>query len=772
MAFADFLRDPLAMADFGDWLADLYLLDPDGATETLHFSRHGTAIGNTGITVGDDTLAANTPYRKRILQAPTWAQSLWAQGAILSRSFPNYGTLVLNNRDGGLDAYHPARGYVWSQRRATCYFGRGRAHANAYLASTIGRTVDGVLGRPSFKLSTVEVPVLGNESKFDQPVSQRVYRGSSYMLELFGDRTITYGSAPASVAITGSLTAECWLWLEALPTTSRTTVWGWDSTNVPWRIGFTTTGQIRVNATISGIATTLDSSLALSAKVPYHVAVVISGKDVTYYVWNDDTQTLTTETHTNVFSNATRDSNSGGSNAYVLRSASDATFKPWFDEARVWNVARTSDELASYRHKPIPDGAIPASCVHYARMDDGTGTSVTDSSATAANGTISGAGSSAWLWACEGTADLAGTPKPDVWGERFGVKPTLVGPFDNMYQVAGAGTIQAISAVFEGGFENYSYDGNASSLRSFITTAVSSGHALTYLARGLFKLGSSPSLPLACTVLGYKDGTLGYVETAGDIVWDIAERTGPKLDLATDVDDDSRDDFNAATSDAVCGEAVYDSGTRNLMDLIDLFARSGAGWWGYVRGSRLLHIERYAGPAVTADHNFDRRHIIEEPREIEWNEIGQVVVKYQHNDVVLTDDQVSGSVVGTTEQQRWQKEWLEERRTVPGADLSSLRVLEVQTALQNQVDAAALADYLYTTFTGRKRAWALVVKAVGLEVSMGDTCTISWTTWDGQTRLLLGGATKYIVLSVVDTRQQGRVALEVLSGATDDDADV
>jgi hypothetical protein len=70
---------------------------------------------------------------------------------------------------------------------------------------------------------------------------------------------------------------------------------------------------------------------------------------------------------------------------------------------------------------------------------------------------------------------------------------------------------------------------------------------------------------------------------------------------------------------------------------------------------------------------------------------------------------------------------------------------------------------VYATLSGEKQAWAVTVKADGLVVSMGETCTLLWSDQFAGERLGLDGSEKYVVLTVADQRQDGKVSLEVLS---------
>lgn len=756
MSHESFLRDGVAVANRGEWLAEFYVPNAQGVIETLRFSRRGTATGSAVITIGSDTIPAHTPFRRRLEVAPIIQASLWRSGAILSRSVPSFGEVRLTNTDGGLDRYRPKQGYRWAGATGRVYF-----CDYSDIQNTIGKVFDGPLGMPRFSMmAPVTVPLLGREADFQVSVSNRVFRGTRYQLELFGDRTVGFG-APDALNITGDLTIEGWLWLDALPTgASGVGFWGWFfGTRAPWRMIVEVSGQLRVEAHVGGALQSRTSTAALAAQKPYHFAWRVSAGAVTLVLWNEDAQIETVETLT-PFTSATRDSNVGCT--LNIRSASNPAFRPWLDEFRVFGRARTLSEIRADRHRPLHSGAYPSGLVHYLKMDDGAGTTVTDSSATA-NGTISGAGTSTWLWAMEGDESLAGTSKPDIWGPKFGAQPVLVDPIRYVYQVAGGGGVKSI-ASYEGG-NPHAMEATYASMRDLMTTAPSvAGRSKPYLARGLFRLKDQPLLTVAATVEGYNDGPLGYVDTAATLTRDLVTRRGPKLADPAGLDTAS---FTAYASAAPAKMGLYVQNPRQMMldAALDEVNRGAFGWWGYVRASTALHVERFLGPAATADYNFDSRHIaaIDDlpPQAVIW----EVVVRFARNSVVLQEDQVASTVKGTAAWQQWAQEWQTEVRSdedlladYPG---EASRSLTIDTGLYERADAAALADDTLELLKGLREGFALTLKAVGLQVKVGQTCTLNVTLQDGIVRAGLDGTTKFIILSTDDRRQNGEVRVEV-----------
>lgn len=752
MSFASFLADAQAVRDRGDWLCEFTIPGPSGNV-VLRFSRRGTVTGDTAITIGSDTIAAHTPFRRRLTVAPSMTQALWRSRIILGRSVPMYGAAELVNSDGGLDPYRPALGYRWASGTAKIFF-----CDSADIQNTIGKVYDGKIGRPDWGVGVpIKVPLLGRDADFHALTSERIYSGRGYMLELFGDRTISYGT-PAAADITGDLTVEGWWWLEALPTTADFVTRGWfGGTRAPWRHAVRTTGAIRLFGHVGATQESVTSTFTMATLKPYHLAIVISGRDVTMVLWDEDAQTETIETYTNAFSSATRNVNVGGT--FVHRAGSDATFKPWLGEHRVWNVARPLSDIRADRHREIPNGAISASCVHLVHFNDGSGTTVTDSSANAAHGTISGAGTSTWLPACEGAAELAGTKKPDHWGEGLNA-PVLVDPIRNIFQCYGGGAGQSI--VTDEGGVGHTMDANAASMRAFLTTTPTAGRCLPYLARGLFRLGSTPTLPICATVQGYNGGSVGYANAAGTISRKLVTERGPKIADPGGLDTASFTAYAAASS---AKTGLFLPEPIAIGEALDKVNAGAAGWWGFVRASTLLHVERFAGPAVTADYAFDTRHIIEITPATPAAVVYEVVVLFAYNPVVLSDDQAAAAFKGTAGWQLRRQAWQEQRRTddtlraqYPGAAGQSVTI---ETCLQTQADAGALADYLLALLKGEKEGWTVRLRATGLQLKVGQTVNLTYALQDGTQRAGLDGTKDYVILATEDVKQKEEVKIEV-----------
>lgn len=777
MSHADFLKDQIRVERYGSWWIELTITDPTGAPVTLRYARtahrEGTRNGFAQISLngGADTIAAHAAFENRIQTVPTITQSMWKEGSILSSSLPTYSLFSIKNGDRRLDQYSPKEGYVWAGGRIKEYF-----FDATDIPGTIAKVFDGRLGQPRYSLNpVVEVPVYGREEDFNRKLSSRVYRGTSYMLELFGDRTVSFGT-PAAVGLTGNMTIEGWFWLDAAPTTGRR-VWGWGTgATFPWSFGITDTREVVMACTILGGLEFKVSAAKLTIQTPYHVSMVITGRDLRILLWDDDTQTLLTENYTNAFTSAARQAftTGGGGSGYLLKSDGDATFRPWFDELRVWNYARADQEIADDRHRPLT--SVPAACVHRLGCDDGTGTAVTDSSATAAHGTISGAGTSTWLWAQEGGAELAGTPKPDTIGHKFGMKPILVDPINKGYQ-AHWGSMKSVIA-HEGGNPLIT-DATSASFRAYLVSAApTAGHAQPYLAKGLFKLPAAvPVLPISATIEGANDGTAGYIESVSKVSRYFATERGRRLSDPSEIDTASYTTFQGGFDPSI-GFTNYEANKTTIKQGMDLALQSAGGWWGFLQGSAgagsdKLHVERYTGPAGVINFLYPTRTGLADQSQIVDIEelkndivIYEVEVRYHYNDVVHSEEQVAASVKGTTNWTQWIRPYLYKAFTDESLKAiyqgSSGKRLIVETAIYSDADAVTLGKALLPLVKGYKVGYRVTLRPSARSALLGQTEGLAFTLKNGMIVMGLDGGDRYVIVTTVDKTQEGLVIHEVM----------
>lgn len=764
MSHADFLNDTRALRERAEWWCVWTITAPNGSTITFRHSKRGTRNISAVISIGSDTIAAHERFDPRILQVPTISQSMWREGSILSNSLPSYGPAIFNNGDRYFDQFSPKEGYTWVGGTYKLYF-----FDRGHIQDTIGRVLEGKLGQPTFSLdASISVPIFGRERDYDRPLSTRVYRGTSYALELTGDKTCTFGVSPSAVNLRNNLTVKGWIYLEVV-NTNLLVFYGLSGIS-PWRMVINASKQLTMFVTISGASQSRAMAKVLSARTFYHFACVISGRDVIFYLWDDTAQVLTIETYPLAFTVATRDT-VGASVGFECKSSSDPTLKLWVDELQLFNYAQTKQEIADDRFRPLNTG-IPSTCKHRVGFDEGTGTTANDSSASALHGTIAGAGTHTWLWVQEGGPELAGTAKPDTIGHKFGVRPVLVDPIRQGYQVA-CTSIQSIQAV-EGG-ANFTMDASASTLRSYITTTPAAAHAGQYLLNGLFRLNATlATLPISAIVEGSNDSSsMGYVETVSEVARYMATSRGPKIADPSEIDTVSFTAFEAGFNPSI-GVTYYESrqGLSFVKDGMDLALRSAGGWWGYLRGESKLHIEKYTGPSGSLTYTYNTRSgVADETIIVDLQPLDTVTViygvevRYHYNDVVMSEDQVAASIKGTVSHTQWTRPYLTKR--VVDEDLrekyegKSGKILIVETAIYGDADAQTLAVTLLAELKGEKFGYRVTVNVQGLSAKLGQTEGLGLRYQNGMIVLGLDGNDRYVILGTIDN-SNGTVTHEVL----------
>ncbi|MEE8465323.1 MAG: hypothetical protein V3S68_02530, partial [Dehalococcoidia bacterium] len=174
----------------------------------------------------------------------------------------------------------------------------------------------------------------------------------------------------------------------------------------------------------------------------------------------------------------------------------------------------------------------------------------------------------------DGNSDIAGQPKPQVYGEKYNIRATLVDPANLIYQVHDR-LMQSILAVRDKGVALNS-DGDVSTV-SILTATVSSGAYTTSLSTGVFKLGASPAGLITVDARG--DALGGYVSTTAAIARRIVTTrlTGQQL---ADPEDLNVSTITALISAQPATVGVAPTPGRTTADVLDdLFIAIGGFWF-------------------------------------------------------------------------------------------------------------------------------------------------------------------------------------------------
>ena len=169
----------------------------------------------------------------------------------------------------------------------------------------------------------------------------------------------------------------------------------------------------------------------------------------------------------------------------------------------------------------------------------------------------------------EGGADLKGKSKPMVFGHARNVEPVLLDAVNNVYQVHGYGSIQAITAVYERA-ANFVLNGgtnvgNFASYAALVAATIVEGDFGTCLAEGLVRLGAPPAGLITLDVDG--DNGSGFVNTTASIITRLCALAGV---------DTSRIDSASLTALATAVPYpinLYIANSITLIDMVQALAR-------------------------------------------------------------------------------------------------------------------------------------------------------------------------------------------------------
>ena len=161
MTLADLIADPYAEKRY---LAEIVAYDIAGtAVVTIRVSDHGLVTG------ASDT-PAHTLYEARIIEPMSFQRSMFQSGKVGGLSRTNFGQLVLNNADAGLDAL---AGYAFDGRAITIKVGAATDAFSAYSTIFTG-TADSI----EFDDTVVRVRLRDLQLLFDAVVQGTLYAGT------------------------------------------------------------------------------------------------------------------------------------------------------------------------------------------------------------------------------------------------------------------------------------------------------------------------------------------------------------------------------------------------------------------------------------------------------------------------------------------------------------------------------------------------------------------------------------------------------------------
>lgn len=745
-AYQDFLADPLRRDIF---LVELYPWDPDtSATTTLYCStdEYWTLSTETPASTVYEPIAVGGINREAAAVVP---------GTTGILPLANGGELRLGNLYGALDDW---KDYRWDGRRCVV------KHTGVYSSGRLGHAdaqvlFDGeIAGQPLIGIDDATFYLRNPEARFDAPITTKVFRGTRYCLRFDGSTNYVGHGSPAKLDITGTLTVEGWFYFDSAGSAVR--IAGWTGgTAWPFRLERTAGNALKL---VDSASFSLTSTLTVSSKRWYHVAwIVESATAARLLVYDAVADTETEET----FSGASYTSRAAIATSPVFYLSSTANFFDGLqDDVRVWNSARTADEIRGARHRPLSttEAALSA-CKLYCKLDDGTGTTVTDSAASAANGTITG--TATWYWALEGDESLAGTPKPDAWGVCENIPLVNVGLPEPDYFVAST-AVNAISAVYEGAYEDYTPGTDHTDLRAFLAAVPGAGEydTLIYSGGTYIRFGATPTLPVTANVQGDASGS-GYVSTAGAIARRILTTRGPEpLSDPSGLDTTSFTDLDTDNSTAV---GVYTTGEELISETV-AFVLGSIGAVGFPkRTDQKFRVQRFEGVSGASALTLSEQNLVAiEPLDVElpvwWG-----TVLYRKNWKVLSTEQIAGAA----DADRVRFAEAEYRRAETRADSvleahPRAQAVEWPGNLSTLAAAQAEAARRFALFSGDPRGFRVTANLEAVEMDRLYVATLTYADLDrlGVSQSRFGFTTSgetFVTMGFAEITEDGLTQLEL-----------
>lgn len=308
------------------------------------------------------------------------------------------------------------------------------------------------------------------------------------------------------------------------------------------------------------------------------------------------------------------------------------------------------------------------------------------------------AGNNALPAGVEGASELAGKPKPRLYGAALGIEPVIVNTSKLIYQVNNGAVTGG--SVYDGGQASFTAGADYTSQADMEATAPSSGQVRWWKAGGMFRLGNSPTHRITCDATAHS--------AAGSTVAQLIKTLATERGIAAG--DISASDVSAldALNSAVCG--IYVADTRTTRQLIDLLAATAGVYVGFDELG-VLRMSRFAAASGTPDAVLARWNVaaVETVPSGEDVPVGTVRLQYAHYTAGgMTAGDLSGSL-GDAARADLAQEW---RTALASATPSPnpfkrLRTIERDTAYTYKADADAEAARLLGLYGTPRRAFRL-----------------------------------------------------------------
>jgi hypothetical protein len=329
----------------------------------------------------------------------------------------------------------------------------------------------------------------------------------------------------------------------------------------------------------------------------------------------------------------------------------------------------------------------------------------------------------------EGTSEMSGVYKPQLYGYCFNVTPVLIDAPNLVYQVHD-GAIASVVVKFAG-----------------LEVVEAVGYTVD-LDTGLITLLTNPQGMVTCDVQGAV-GSAGYARTTADLVRRITE---DHSDLVWPGDYNSRsfDILNKSNTHEV---GVYvQEGNLSIKSMLDSLMEGINGYWFFDRLDKLTIGMLGVSGSIPA---YDSNTISKVSRDVTSPPIWSVDVYYRRNNTVMSDSDIAGAVTGEA-RIRLQ---IEGRTTTASDTGTKDDHTDVEQAIYTDLRLLAGAEYQaarrLNLFGMVRDSYKIELPFIGYSFQIGDGIVLQ------RARFGLDGGQVFMVTAIQENAATGVTNLEL-----------
>jgi len=757
VTFAAFLADPNRENNFA---VTMYpVVAADGTAVTL---RYANRILNTN---ASDT-PANTRFWPRLLgPAYRYQTQVIPIGTLGVQDSERSGEIRLGQVMGDLDTGSHAsisnagvasiRDLTFGGRKIVIQLG-GRYIGGELTFSSYGTVLEATMEEARVESDAVVIPYRAKHSRFEHPLQKRVFMGlgadnGALTGCIYFDGTGDYVTIGTNSTFDIGSNARSWrfkYWPQATGSTQMIVSRGLYTIDGA-TIQMSSSNTIQFITSQAAAAQSTSSSSTLTAEHWYDVVVTYNGS-TTCKIYLDGALDNSGATHTAPTTNAAR-------NLYFAQSdISTQLLTGFLSEISFHDHELTADEVSDLYQRRLNSAEIDSTVLGYWPANDSVGSgTLADSSATAANGTVTNA---VFRYPMTGDAALAGQVLPDVFGYVESFEPVQINEANPIYQVH-SGPVNAISTVREGGDGAAISAGTAyTTLASFLAATTTAGTYDTLICAGgsWIRLANNPTLPITVEVQGDKGGGTYRVKAADLVRYIACNRGDDPLTDPTDLNTSAFTTLNTANSSTLGYATTREVTVKQVIDF--LLRTVGAVSW-FRRSDGLWTVQQFTGSASLSPS------LTITERDLKGGELksvpvdppsAKITMKYRHNyrKHALTElaSGISATATGRWLQKDNQFKWIEKDSL--RSTFKDSQTITIDSAFTTEANTWTELVRLFAILDGKARAYEIPCRDRLVQVDVMDGVYFNYQDRDAngaaQNRLGTSASDKWVVLGVQD----------------------